>query len=42
DLHRVLGQDDALTGARLALIKGVKIVLASGLGLLGITQPEKM
>ncbi|MDP3041477.1 MAG: arginine--tRNA ligase [Candidatus Omnitrophota bacterium] len=42
DLHRVLGQDDALTGARLALIKGVRIVLASGLGLLGITQPEKM
>ncbi len=42
DLHRVLGQDDALTCARLALIKGAKIVLASGLGLLGITQPEKM
>ncbi|MDD5060308.1 MAG: arginine--tRNA ligase [Candidatus Omnitrophica bacterium] len=42
DLHRVLGQDDDLTGARLALIKGVKIVLSCGLDLLGITQPETM
>jgi arginyl-tRNA synthetase len=42
DLHRVLDQDKAVTGARLALIKGVKIVLSSGLELLGITQPEKM
>ncbi|MDP2767693.1 MAG: arginine--tRNA ligase, partial [Candidatus Methanoperedens sp.] len=42
DLHRVLGQDDGLTCARLALIKGVKIVLSSGLELLGIAQPEKM
>ena len=42
DLHRVLGQQDVVTGARLALIKGVKIVLACGLELLGIAQPEKM
>jgi len=42
DLHRVLGQDDDLTNARLALIKGVKIVLSCGLDLLGITQPETM
>jgi len=42
DLHRVLGQEDALTAARLALIKGVKIVLSCGLELLGISQPEKM
>ncbi len=42
DLHRVLGQGDALTGARLALIKGVKIVLSCGLELLGVSQPEKM
>ncbi len=42
DLHRVLGQDDALTSARLALIKGTKIVLSCGLELLGIAQPEKM
>ena len=42
DLHRVLGQADALTSARLALIKGVKIVLSCGLELLGVSQPEKM
>lgn len=42
DLHRVLDQDKVLTSARLALIKGVKIVLSCGLELLGITQPEKM
>jgi arginyl-tRNA synthetase len=42
DLHRVLGQGDALTSARLALIKGVKIILSCGLELLGVSQPEKM
>jgi len=42
DLHRVLGQEDSLTCARLALIEGVKIVLSVGLELLGITHPEKM
>ncbi|MBU0547387.1 MAG: arginine--tRNA ligase [Candidatus Omnitrophica bacterium] len=42
DLHRVLGQSDALTNARLALIKGVKIVLSCGLELLGVSQPESM
>ena len=42
DLHRVLDQDQSLTCARLALIKGVKIVLSSALELLGINQPEKM
>ncbi len=42
DLHRVLGQGDALTSARLGLIKGVKIVLSCGLELLGVSQPEKM
>jgi len=42
DLHRVLGQEDALTSARLALIKGVKIVLSCGLELLGVSQPESM
>jgi len=42
DLHRVLGQADALTSARLALIKGVKIVLSCGLELLGVSQPESM
>ncbi|MDD5505182.1 MAG: arginine--tRNA ligase [Candidatus Omnitrophica bacterium] len=42
DLHRVLGQDEAITSARLALIKGVKIVLSCGLELLGVSQPESM
>ncbi|MBI4707040.1 MAG: arginine--tRNA ligase [Candidatus Omnitrophica bacterium] len=42
DLHRVLGVGDALTGARLALIEGAKIVLACGLELLGVSRPEKM
>jgi len=42
DLHRVLGQAEALTSARLALIKGVKIVLSCGLKLLGVSQPESM
>lgn len=42
DLHRVLGQEEAITAARLALIKGVKIVLSCGLELLGISQPESM
>jgi len=42
DLHRVLGQTDALTSARLALINGTKIVLSCGLELLGVSQPESM
>lgn len=42
DLHRVLGQSDVLTCARVALITGTKIVLSCGLELLGIAQPEKM
>ncbi len=42
DLHRVLGQDEALTNARLALIRGAKIVLSCGLELLGVSQPESM
>ena len=42
DLYRVLGQDDSLTLARLALIEAAKIVLATGLELLGVSRPEKM
>jgi arginyl-tRNA synthetase len=42
DLHRVLGQEEALTKARLALIEAVRIVLAQGLELLGVSRPEKM
>jgi arginyl-tRNA synthetase len=42
DLHRVLGQDDSLTRARLALIEGTRIVIETGLELLGVSRPEKM
>lgn len=42
DLHRVLGEDQALTKARLNLIEGVKIILGLGFDLLGVSKPEKM
>jgi arginyl-tRNA synthetase len=42
DLHRVLGQDDSLTQARLALIDAARIVIATGLELLGVSHPEQM
>ena len=42
DLHRVLGEDDKLTGGRLALIQAARIILATGLKLLGIKSPLKM
>lgn len=42
DLHRVLGQDDLLTQARISLIEGVRIVFSAGLELLGVSRPEKM
>jgi arginyl-tRNA synthetase len=40
--HKVVSEDAALTSARLALCNGVKIVLANGFAILGITAPEKM
>jgi len=40
--HRVLGQDEALSAARLALVRAVKIVIGNGLGLLGLAAPEEM
>jgi arginyl-tRNA synthetase len=42
DQHRVLSDDLKLTQARLALISGARIVIATGLGLLGVLAPEKM
>jgi arginyl-tRNA synthetase len=42
DRHRVLGQEEACTQARIALIYGAKTVLAKGLDLLGVTAPEQM
>ena len=42
DLHRVLGPDENLMLSRLGLLLGVQLVIATGLGLLGVSQPEKM
>lgn len=42
DLHRVLGQEERLTQARLALLEGTKAVLGAALGLVGVARPEKM
>ena len=40
--HRVLGQEPALTAARLALVRASKSVIANGLRLLGVAAPEEM
>ncbi|MBL7155549.1 MAG: arginine--tRNA ligase [Candidatus Omnitrophica bacterium] len=41
--HRVVSDGDLpLTKARLALVEGIKIVLANGLRLLGVSLPERM
>lgn len=40
--HRVLSDDPALSQARLGLALVVRIVLANGLGMLGISAPEQM
>jgi arginyl-tRNA synthetase len=40
--HRVLGQDPALTAARLRLVRDSKSVIANGLRLLGVAAPEEM
>jgi len=40
--HRVIVDDPGLTSARLALCKGIKIVIGDALGILGVTAPEKM
>lgn len=42
DHHRVLGDDLALTRARLQLLDAVRGVLALGLKLLGVSAPEQM
>ncbi|MBI4543110.1 MAG: arginine--tRNA ligase [Gemmatimonadetes bacterium] len=39
---RVLGEPRALERARLALARATQVVLANGLGLLGISAPERM
>ena len=40
--HHVLGEPDDILRARLALAKAARIVLANGLGVLGISAPERM
>ncbi|MFT5291201.1 MAG: arginyl-tRNA synthetase [Planctomycetota bacterium] len=40
--HRVLSEDEALTSARLALVRAAKIALHNGLTLLGVGAPEEM
>jgi len=40
--HRVVTNDKELTMARLFLASAVRTVLANGLEILGISQPEKM
>ena len=40
--HRVVSEDAELTKARLVLVDCVKITLANGLRLLGVSLPKKM
>jgi arginyl-tRNA synthetase len=40
--HRVVGVETGLMQARLVLVRSVKIVLKNGLGLIGVSAPEKM
>lgn len=40
--HKFLVDDAALQAARLALCEATRVVLANGLGLLGVTAPERM
>ncbi len=40
--YRVVAQDPLVTQARLCLAEAVRIVIANGLRLLGVTAPEKM
>lgn len=40
--HRILGEDEGLSLARVALAKGVQTVIKNGLALLGMDAPERM
>jgi arginyl-tRNA synthetase len=40
--HKVMTDDPQLTAARFCLCRGIKTVLANGLGLVGVTAPERM
>lgn len=41
-VHKVISDEPALTASRLGLCEAVRIVLRDGLGILGITAPERM
>jgi arginyl-tRNA synthetase len=41
-LRFIIGNDPDTTAARLALVQGILIVLASGLALLGVAAPDEM
>ncbi len=40
--HRVLDVEPPRSAARLALVQATQVVLANGLGLLGVSAPRKM
>jgi arginyl-tRNA synthetase len=40
--HRVVSEDEDLTRVRIALVYAITVVLANGLGLLGMKAPEEM
>ena len=42
DLRFIIAEDAALTVARLALVRGVAAVIASGLAIMGVTPVEEM
>jgi len=42
DLRFIIGENLPLTSARLALVRGIAGVLASGLSLLGVSAPQEM
>jgi arginyl-tRNA synthetase len=39
---RIINPDQSLSRARLALVSGIRTVLANGLGLLGVAAPDRM
>ncbi len=40
--HRIIGEDEELTAARVGLVEAVRRTLATGLTLLGLAAPERM
>ncbi len=40
--HKILTEDEVLTKARISLLGAVKIIIKTGLGLLGVSAPNKM